>query len=186
MADTGSGLSWLWFDHTLLTALSWKGFLYHSGMDPKCDYNLGSVVDSAAIWIAADTCLCSRQAVALLIYSFVCSYFSLLLGINLPGLSLKNGTQSWYWGLMVFVSLRPRTERPEEWVPDEAALHKRDIIASSDECSDLLQVGDAENGNITDIFSIHSEDVSGNPLSPFVGIYESIWSSGTFTRMVVL
>eukprot|EP00261_Vitis_vinifera_P035381 XP_019076624.1 PREDICTED: magnesium/proton exchanger isoform X2 [Vitis vinifera] len=49
----------------------------------------------------------------------------------------------------------PRTERPEDWVPDEAASRKQDKIAG-DECSELFQ----ENGNIVDIFSIHSGDGS--------------------------
>ncbi|KAL6978387.1 hypothetical protein U1Q18_020055 [Sarracenia purpurea var. burkii] len=51
----------------------------------------------------------------------------------------------------------PRTERPEEWVPKEVASFKHDDNVH-DECSELLQVGEAESINIVDIFSIHSEN----------------------------
>ncbi|KAF8401453.1 hypothetical protein HHK36_012392 [Tetracentron sinense] len=46
-----------------------------------------------------------------------------------------------------------RSERPEDWVPEEAVLCEND----SDECSEILQVGEEENENIVDIFSIHSK-----------------------------
>ena len=61
---------------------------------------------------------------------------------------------------MLFVHLRPRTERPVDWVPDETASRKRDNI-SGDESSELFQGGDAENGS-----SIHSGYGSGKTLSP--------------------
>lgn len=41
-------------------------------MDSEYNNSLGSFVDCATIWITADTCLCSRQAMALLVPSFVC------------------------------------------------------------------------------------------------------------------
>lgn len=43
-----------------------------AGVDTECDYNMGGLIDSTAIWITADACLCSRQALALLFSSFVC------------------------------------------------------------------------------------------------------------------
>jgi hypothetical protein len=47
-----------------------------AGMDPKCHYALGSLIDGIAIWFTANACLCSRQALALLISSYVCLSFS--------------------------------------------------------------------------------------------------------------
>ncbi|KAK4750369.1 hypothetical protein SAY87_027818 [Trapa incisa] len=54
-----------------------------------------------------------------------------------------------------------RSERPEEWVPEEAESYKK-IINSWDECSEILQVSEDENRNIVDIFSIHSNLQTGN------------------------
>ncbi|XP_010088273.2 magnesium/proton exchanger isoform X2 [Morus notabilis] len=49
-----------------------------------------------------------------------------------------------------------RSERPEEWVPAEAASHKHDD--SVDSYSEILQVGNDKDRNFVDIFSIHSEN----------------------------
>lgn len=50
-----------------------KGLYYAVGMDSKCGYPVGGLIDSTAIWVTADSCLCSRQALALLDSSFVCA-----------------------------------------------------------------------------------------------------------------
>ncbi|KAH7578329.1 hypothetical protein ACOSP7_000432 [Xanthoceras sorbifolium] len=52
-----------------------------------------------------------------------------------------------------------RTERPEEWVPEEANSCK-DEKNVHDEYSEILQVGEYENRNVVDIFSIHSVNSS--------------------------
>lgn len=45
---------------------------------------------------------------------------------------------------------RERSERPEEWVPEEVnSPHKEDS-------SEILQCDEVETGTIVDIFSIHS------------------------------
>ncbi|KAJ6723413.1 SODIUM/CALCIUM EXCHANGER [Salix koriyanagi] len=53
----------------------------------------------------------------------------------------------------------PRTERPEEWVPGEppSPKHENNVYG---EYSEILQVGE-ENGNVVDIFSIHSNNDTG-------------------------
>uniref|UniRef100_A0A5B6YGI3 Sodium/calcium exchanger membrane region domain-containing protein n=1 Tax=Davidia involucrata TaxID=16924 RepID=A0A5B6YGI3_DAVIN len=53
-----------------------------------------------------------------------------------------------------------RTERPEEWVPEEVGSCKHDNNFY-DEYSEILQVGEAENRSIVDIFSIHSRNGTG-------------------------
>ncbi|GFY98699.1 magnesium/proton exchanger [Actinidia rufa] len=53
-----------------------------------------------------------------------------------------------------------RTERPEDWVPEEAASSKQDYKVY-DEYSGIIQVGEDENRSIVDIFSIHSGSRSG-------------------------
>ncbi|PSR94755.1 Magnesium/proton exchanger like [Actinidia chinensis var. chinensis] len=50
-----------------------------------------------------------------------------------------------------------RTERPEDWVPEEAASSKQDC----DEYSGIIQVDEDENRSIVDIFSIHMGSRSG-------------------------
>ncbi|KAK0580268.1 hypothetical protein LWI29_000110 [Acer saccharum] len=52
-----------------------------------------------------------------------------------------------------------RTERPEDWVPEEANSRKEEKNVH-DEYSEILQVGENENRNTVDIFSIHSVDSS--------------------------
>ncbi|KAK3194113.1 hypothetical protein Dsin_025423 [Dipteronia sinensis] len=52
-----------------------------------------------------------------------------------------------------------RTKRPEDWVPEEANS-REDEKNVHDEYSEILQVGENENRNIVDIFSIHSVDSS--------------------------
>lgn len=42
------------------------------GMDSKCCHLVGVFADSAAVCIIADTCLCSRQALAIFVPSLVC------------------------------------------------------------------------------------------------------------------
>ncbi|KAF6155568.1 hypothetical protein GIB67_004562 [Kingdonia uniflora] len=49
-----------------------------------------------------------------------------------------------------------RSERPEDWVPEEVALCKH-VVNDDDEYSEILQIGEEENMNTVDIFSIHSE-----------------------------
>lgn len=49
-----------------------KVLLDTAGMDSKCDNTVGGLIDSTSIWITADSCLCSRQALALLVSSSVC------------------------------------------------------------------------------------------------------------------
>lgn len=51
-----------------------KVLLCALGMDSKCGYTLGGVIDGIAIWITSDTCLCTRQALALLIPTYVGSF----------------------------------------------------------------------------------------------------------------
>lgn len=51
-----------------------------------------------------------------------------------------------------------RTERPEEWVPEEVALCKTDGF---DNCSEIVQVGDDTITSVVDIFSIHSRNGEG-------------------------
>ncbi|XP_006479976.1 magnesium/proton exchanger isoform X2 [Citrus sinensis] len=48
-----------------------------------------------------------------------------------------------------------RTERPEDWVPQETTSCK-DENCDYDECSEILQLGEDENRGVVDIFSIHS------------------------------
>lgn len=48
------------------------------GLDSQCGYTIGVVIDSVAIWLIASTCICSRQALALLIYSFVSWYIQIV------------------------------------------------------------------------------------------------------------
>lgn len=50
-----------------------KGLNYAVGMDSKCGYPLGGLIDSTAIWITADSCLCPRQVLALPVSSSVCA-----------------------------------------------------------------------------------------------------------------
>ncbi|OVA00233.1 Sodium/calcium exchanger membrane region [Macleaya cordata] len=52
-----------------------------------------------------------------------------------------------------------RADRPEDWVPEEAKSCKHDDDDSYSEYSEILQVGEMENRNIVDIFSIHSKRV---------------------------
>ncbi|KAL6339817.1 hypothetical protein AAG906_034905 [Vitis piasezkii] len=79
----------------------------------------------------------------------------------------------------------PRTERPEDWVPDEAASRKQDKIVG-DECSELFQVGDTENGNIVDIFSIHSGDGSGPVYRSISGSEVAEPSNEHFQKNIIL
>ncbi|KAF9669323.1 hypothetical protein SADUNF_Sadunf14G0095800 [Salix dunnii] len=53
----------------------------------------------------------------------------------------------------------PRTKRPEEWVPGEppSPKHENNVYG---EYSEILQVGE-DNGNVVDIFSIHSNNDKG-------------------------
>lgn len=53
-----------------------------------------------------------------------------------------------------------RTERPEDWVPQEVAFCKHDNV--SDEYSEVLQDGEDESRSIVDIFAIHSGNGAGN------------------------
>lgn len=62
----------------LAIKMSWL-LLCVAGMDPECHYTLGSLIDGIAIWFTANACLCSRQALALLISSYVCLSFSLVI-----------------------------------------------------------------------------------------------------------
>ncbi|KAL9435652.1 hypothetical protein AB3S75_021845 [Citrus x aurantiifolia] len=48
-----------------------------------------------------------------------------------------------------------RTERPEDWVPQETTSCK-DENCDYDECSEILQLGEGANRGVVDIFSIHS------------------------------
>ena len=67
---------------------------------------------------------------------------------------------------MSFIYFRARSERPEDWVPEEANSRKEEKNVH-DEYSEILQVGENENRNIVDIFSIHSVDSSGTSLTYF-------------------
>lgn len=120
-----------------------------AGMDPECHYALGSLIDGIAIWFTANACLCSRQALALLISSYVCLSFS-------PFIFLLNKSNHYlalcsiFLLLMLLVIWSPRTERPEEWVPGEvpSPTHENNVYGE-------------ENGNVVDIFSIHSNNGTG-------------------------
>ncbi|KAK9945689.1 hypothetical protein M0R45_011188 [Rubus argutus] len=63
----------------------------------------------------------------------------------------------------------PRSERPEDWVPAEAVACKQES-GICDEYSEILQVGEVENRNVVDIFSIHS----GNGVGPMYQIVSGI------------
>ncbi|KAM7275968.1 hypothetical protein ACFE04_017834 [Oxalis oulophora] len=54
-----------------------------------------------------------------------------------------------------------RTERPEDWVPEEvdSSKHNNDV---TDDYSQILQVNENDNGGIVDVYSIHSENGSGS------------------------
>lgn len=54
-----------------------------------------------------------------------------------------------------------RSERPDEWVPAETALHS-DGNRTRDKYSEIHEVDEDRNGNIVDIFSIHAGN-TGNP-----------------------
>lgn len=43
-------------------------------MDSKCGDSVGSLVDSNAVWIAVDSCLCSRQTLAFYFFTTVCTF----------------------------------------------------------------------------------------------------------------
>ncbi|XP_058225947.1 magnesium/proton exchanger isoform X1 [Rhododendron vialii] len=64
-----------------------------------------------------------------------------------------------------------RTERPEDWVPEEVASCKHDNSVSVEHSDDILEVADDERKAIVDIFSIHSREgpvyqsVPGNDLA---------------------
>ncbi|OVA02636.1 Sodium/calcium exchanger membrane region [Macleaya cordata] len=49
-----------------------------------------------------------------------------------------------------------RSERPEDWVPEEVVLYKHDDNDYYYEHSEILQVGEEESKKIVDIFSMHS------------------------------
>ena len=51
--------------------------VYFLGLDSKCDYSVGSFINSIAIWITVDACLCSRQALAILVHTSVCDFLFL-------------------------------------------------------------------------------------------------------------
>lgn len=53
-----------------------------------------------------------------------------------------------------------RSERPEDWVPEEDTLFKHGD-SKCDEYCEILQVSEAEDRNIIDIFSIHSNKNAG-------------------------
>lgn len=61
--------------------------------------------------------------------------------------------------LILFVIQSARSERPEEWVPEEAPLCKHENNVC--ECCEILPAGETENRNIVDVFSIHSSDGTG-------------------------
>ncbi|OIT33840.1 magnesiumproton exchanger [Nicotiana attenuata] len=54
-------------------------------------------------------------------------------------------------------------ERPEEWVPAEEAVYQ----PLGDQCSEIVQLGEEENGRMVDIFSTHSGDGTGKSFSEF-------------------
>lgn len=60
-----------------------------------------------------------------------------------------------------FLLFRERAERPEEWVPAEAAKY-RPLDKVHDPHSEVSQVGEEESSGIVDIFSIHSGEGTGN------------------------
>jgi len=42
-------------------------------MDSKRDNFVGGLVDSTSVWITVDSCLCSRQTLALYFSTYVCA-----------------------------------------------------------------------------------------------------------------
>lgn len=62
---------------------------------------------------------------------------------------------------------RARSERPEDWVPEEAESYK-EVTNTWNECSETFQVSEDENRNIVDIFSIHSNNGAGSILKCFL------------------
>lgn len=63
--------------------------------------------------------------------------------------------------IVYFLPFRERAERPEEWVPAEAVKYSP-LEKVHDPHSEISQVGEEENGEIVDIFAIHSEEGTGN------------------------
>ena len=49
------------------------------GMDSRCCDSVGGLVDSTAVWITIDPCLCSRQTLALYFSTYVCASVSFFL-----------------------------------------------------------------------------------------------------------
>lgn len=66
--------------------------------------------------------------------------------------------------LFLLSTCRARSERPEDWVPEEAASCKDENNVYND-CSEIPEVGEDGTGNIVDIFSIHSINGTGTSLT---------------------
>ncbi|XP_058076128.1 magnesium/proton exchanger 1 isoform X2 [Magnolia sinica] len=65
-----------------------------------------------------------------------------------------------------FVSLPlERSERPEEWVPEEPIFVKN-ADGECDQCSEIHPIDEEQDGNIVDIFSIHSKTRTGDDYQP--------------------
>ncbi|KAB1202326.1 Magnesium/proton exchanger [Morella rubra] len=133
---------WLYFNGLISEHYEGKIVHYAVGMVPKCGYTVGGLSDSAAIWVTADSCLCSRQALALLVSSsknlFNTGIYRLLFPLAL--------VSDLFW---------TRTERPDDWVPAEASSCKHECNVCN--LSEMHQVGEDEIRGVVDIFSIHAK-----------------------------
>lgn len=52
--------------------------IYFVGVDSKCCNFVGVALNGVAIWAIADTCLCTGQALALFVPSYVCITFIII------------------------------------------------------------------------------------------------------------
>ncbi|KAK9281504.1 hypothetical protein L1049_004407 [Liquidambar formosana] len=76
-----------------------------------------------------------------------------------------------------------RTERPEEWVPEDVASCKHENSAY-DEYSEIVHVGEDENRNVVDIFSIHARNGPGTVYQNVPGSDEAESSNGNFNKII--
>lgn len=97
----------------------------------------------------------------LCMFLIACVIFSLSVHAYVPALLAKLFSKRIDVQLLICFVFSARTERLEDWVPEEVASCKHDKSVSN-EYSDILEVGDDEHKALVDIFSIHSGE--GNQL----------------------
>ncbi|KAG5567751.1 hypothetical protein RHGRI_003062 [Rhododendron griersonianum] len=89
-----------------------------AGVDSKHCYLVGSLIDSAPVWVTADACLCSGQVLALFVSSYI--------------LSKRIDVQ-----FLFRFAFSARTERPKDWVPEEVASCKHNNSVSDEHTDDI-------------------------------------------------